>query len=743
MVTLDMTITLTSFWGVGSGRGQGKAVDSLVCKDQDNLPIIPGKSLKGLFRNAVQELKHYNHYKDLTESSIAELFGSEGDKSDCGTKYLRFNNAELNEKQKKWLKYHGKELINELYQTICSVKLNQEELAEQKQLRSIEVCVPLVLKSRIIVLNNEIAEIIKQAAPLIKELGLRRNRGYGRCSITLSEPEKASPSPEEQKSSDTSSLPNEENKKSERYWLLIELLDDLIISKNSSTKGLHQSHDYIPGSVLFGAVARTLFEKGGPELAFSGRIRFSPGFLLSGKEVALPMPLSYHGYKPLTSSRITLVNGLTHNYSRNIQLEQLRTGHVLPNDAVLNTMMNRSTRSARNEERFGAAEEAQLFGYESIARGQRFLTCLQMDGVEENIHDDVLNLLTSSSIRLGRSKSAEFGRCRISQWKDTADPLELYRFAPAEVSCCVFLLLSDLALYRDGQPSLMPEARDFGLDQEGCSLSLERSFIQTRSYSPWNTFHGCPELQRQVLCRGSVLSFSLPDGKPLSEKEVEKIQQTIEKGVGQYRYDGLGQVLFNPPLLFKKHTTLYYTSGSIDDGVPVDSENKEVPSPELHHIYLGFIQKKIEGESLVLGRKWAEDFFKLHNQLLRKNKQPPGRSQWAKIRTLSLRSTLQLQPDNPKIETGNTLSKLIEDINQFCGEDRRKFWWQTNKLVLGGRSKDMHSILKTKLDKAKKEIDKKNKTVSEELKVLQAVHHSAAEMMRKLQRKNNPVENKQ
>lgn len=61
---MDITysIEFNTYWHIGSGLSGGVEVDSLVLKDNDTdaLPYIPGKTLKGLLREAAEVLKELN-----------------------------------------------------------------------------------------------------------------------------------------------------------------------------------------------------------------------------------------------------------------------------------------------------------------------------------------------------------------------------------------------------------------------------------------------------------------------------------------------------------------------------------------------------------------------------------------------------------------------------------------------------------------------------------------------------------
>ena len=55
MKDLNIKIEFFSPWHCGSGLSAGADADSLVIKDINGLPFIPGKTIKGLIREAVED----------------------------------------------------------------------------------------------------------------------------------------------------------------------------------------------------------------------------------------------------------------------------------------------------------------------------------------------------------------------------------------------------------------------------------------------------------------------------------------------------------------------------------------------------------------------------------------------------------------------------------------------------------------------------------------------------------------
>jgi len=159
-------ITFLDYWHLSSGLSAGARFDSMVVKDEDNIPYIPGKTIKGLIRE---------QYEKLEFSDIEKLFGIEG--VDEGELY--FANATLDKDEKDAIV--SKKLQHYLYDTIASTAINSKGVAVDDSLREIEVVVPLTLYTEIVGADDNVTKAFKA----VKRMGLNRNRGLGRCKIEV------------------------------------------------------------------------------------------------------------------------------------------------------------------------------------------------------------------------------------------------------------------------------------------------------------------------------------------------------------------------------------------------------------------------------------------------------------------------------------------------------------------------------------------------------------------------------
>lgn len=204
----ELKISFRGYWFIGSGHEAGAYADSLMLKDPSGLPYIPGKTIKGIFRNAAR-IAEANGLIDR----VNELFGVEGttitgkvvinkNRNQDGNNdtisgseedtagILCFSNAEL--------PYTDRRIITEkhaqkyLFRTIQNTKIDRTTGSAAKgSLRTVEVCVPLDLVCSISYEDTQIAswknfqEQLKLICCLIGEIGGKRRRGFGKCTVEV------------------------------------------------------------------------------------------------------------------------------------------------------------------------------------------------------------------------------------------------------------------------------------------------------------------------------------------------------------------------------------------------------------------------------------------------------------------------------------------------------------------------------------------------------------------------------
>ncbi len=192
-----LRIEIVSYWHPGTGRGQGSYLDATTHRNARGLPALPGRTVKGLLRNAVHRWEVFGGYPDVPAdaASVADQlfgpYGREGAKTWPGL--LRFSDAALPKDEAAYLSEH-RDLAQGLYRSHFSTGIEHETgTAREKTLRGIEMVVPLTLYAQVhIVLGARYAdlasrwpELVKMALPLVQGVGARRSRGLGRAVLTL------------------------------------------------------------------------------------------------------------------------------------------------------------------------------------------------------------------------------------------------------------------------------------------------------------------------------------------------------------------------------------------------------------------------------------------------------------------------------------------------------------------------------------------------------------------------------
>lgn len=178
-----VTIKLFSYWHAGTGLGRGGDIDAIVARDARGWPYLPGKTVKGLFREGVRLAEQCGR---LPAGTTDLLFGRRSDgQNPNGTSKgaLLFSDAflALEASSRKTL-LDETHLTADLFDAVSSTAL-EEGMAITKTLRTIEVTVPV--EGPEAGSASGWIEVLKTAAPLIRQLGSHRHRGLGRCKVEV------------------------------------------------------------------------------------------------------------------------------------------------------------------------------------------------------------------------------------------------------------------------------------------------------------------------------------------------------------------------------------------------------------------------------------------------------------------------------------------------------------------------------------------------------------------------------
>lgn len=212
--TITYRLKFYSEWHCGSGLGAGADVDALVIKDAHQLPFVPGKTIKGLLREAVETVLCIEGWTDSNKKDFIDVFGNSADKDwniftdsnsekekispfmdrDVWLSYIKksksfFTNAELENSLKALIlsdmdsEIETEHYFHFLYNSVASISINEYGIAESQHLRKMETVIPCELVGQILGVPESFIPALKKGMQFIKRLGQNRNRGLGRCDM--------------------------------------------------------------------------------------------------------------------------------------------------------------------------------------------------------------------------------------------------------------------------------------------------------------------------------------------------------------------------------------------------------------------------------------------------------------------------------------------------------------------------------------------------------------------------------
>ncbi|MBK1646711.1 hypothetical protein CKO25_19120 [Thiocapsa imhoffii] len=202
MNSATLIVEIQSFWHPGTGRGSGFYLDAMTHAGSDGLPRLPGRTLKGLLRDALWRAEQWQ-WPQVPQGATWTLFGSrdqhgDGETSDVNLSEpgaLRVGDACLPTEVADYLSRttDGRALIQGLYREHFSTAIEPGTgVAKARSLRGIQVIVPLTLEARISEVPGLQAkagwrETLKAVLPLITAVGAHRTRGFGRARLSWKE----------------------------------------------------------------------------------------------------------------------------------------------------------------------------------------------------------------------------------------------------------------------------------------------------------------------------------------------------------------------------------------------------------------------------------------------------------------------------------------------------------------------------------------------------------------------------
>lgn len=626
----SIRLTMLSDWHVGSGAGRPGQVDRLLVRDADDLPYVPAKSLRGIWRDACERLALGLDGGKVGPwcSFVDLLFGSQPalGKQDPTGRHSDPANAPLasallvRPARIEGRLRHALLANRRLCAAITFVKPGvsidpASGVAREDFLRFEEMGrVNTVLEARC-VLHLPEGERLAQAAAamlvagmaLIERLGGKRRRGAGRCCVRLVDPVitpqqaadwlEANPLPPEwpqhglplssphgdaTQDARSQAVPNPNGDGWLDLDLCIELQGPLALS-HRTVGNVVETLDFVPGTYLLPHVTRCFQSLGWdarPSIA-QGDVRVLAATLEACNQRSRPVPLAWHAPKG-GALGAPIVNRLHALENSAVQLKQMRDEYVtlvgthayvckVPRLACThNTIEDGPQRPT--------PEVGGVYTYEAIAPIDENRRPVRLRAVLR-LRTAIARMLQQKQagwwktlegrVCLGRSKKDDYGEVILS----VAPPRECKAPAAGDVNLLSVYLESDVLLRDEWlRPAASVEAlrqeleRRLGTTLEGPGGGAGERLAQFVRTRRLDTWHTGWGLPRPSLV--ALQAGSCVQFRVAGKLDQARLAAVQAEGIGERRAEGYGCISFNDPLLLQTNVQ------------PMENPGQDTPSAE-------------------------------------------------------------------------------------------------------------------------------------------------------------------
>ena len=434
----EIHITLYSDFCSGNGYSYYGTIDSETEHDTFGLPFIPARRLKGCLRECARLLRDSGLWEESIDP-LNYLFGVSGDDS---TKGIRIENAyisgyeqievglKLLQENKEIKKYISPDEVLDLFSDVKAQTRMENGVADDNSLRFTRIIhqfSPFDKENRL----EFIAKVeypdgqedkLKQICKALRHIGMNRNRGLGCVKCEFKAEDKAADTKDDIKIVENVEINKEFNQKL-NITIFFENLGPLIISgddKNTTLK-------YISGKSVLGALAGSYLNIDGNSaddeefirLFLSGDTIYSDFNISDGKHIFYPAPSFLNKMKKskkyVNSLKYSENQGYSsddYNPANGNQPKKLKGKYIylekLNKSGALNILDCEPKQRVIYHHRRG--DDALLYSQTALKEGQIFagnIICGRRD------YELLLGLLKNTNFSFGKSKTAQYGKCRI------------------------------------------------------------------------------------------------------------------------------------------------------------------------------------------------------------------------------------------------------------------------------------------------------------------------------------------
>ncbi|MGO8670458.1 MAG: hypothetical protein ACLQVD_03710 [Capsulimonadaceae bacterium] len=557
----ELTITLKSETCFSMAATLDASVDTDVALDELGLPTAPGKTLHGLLRDTwLSARAQIDRPGDDGSWTGEKLLGREGSLADIGK--LRIGDARMPEETRAWIDWARSRrepplragALREAFLT-TTVQTAQDRETDAPKTETLRVSRVVPRGTRLIApiqatgdLTVGERDLLDLLVRLTRHAGLGRNHGLGHISMAV----------EWSPDNDQSSRSAPDLPEGPFIHFRLTLTAPCLIASTELDPNSRATRPYITGSAIRGAFAAACMRRGlstreTTDLIASGSVRFLNAYPEADGGRATPVPITWRRTKKAGVSdtqpeaelrdEALVFAGIRDREPGSKQRAAVKAEFV----AVLGTftaarVTRRYATHQRRDRATGSTSKdgkSTVFVYESLAPGQSFRGCIAVKDAESSLVSNVVSILTSEPLWLGRSARSGYGGAPTVQLLRRESTVTESGRRPSEFTAgeeFLAVLTSDAVLRDEAtgeyDPWVLGPAMQAAL---GTSAEIVKAFVRSGQARGFNRLWGQSLPSVPCAAAGScVLIRALRDIDPA---EVARLQSTA---LGDRVEDGYG-----------------------------------------------------------------------------------------------------------------------------------------------------------------------------------------------------------
>ena len=506
-----------------------------VIYDEYGIPYIPAKRIKGCIREAALEMQELGV---ISAEEYHRLFGREGNQKSTfwlSNAYIKDYKQILSDLQK----FQVKELVTpqnvlEQYTSMrTQTAVNLENgVADKTSLRTMRVVNKGLVFEAECAVKEEDKKNFKNAASLVKHMGVSRTRGLGLVCMTVDEKS------EEKKwrgKREALLALKEQLGEHNRMEYQIHLNSAMICKSAQGNQAVTQ--DYIAGSKVLGLLASKMGDERYRNLMKNEGFQVSNAYIMSESKRCIPARISLQKIKDQSykeDGTITLKDAVCGTVRTKEQMTAAGADYMDSENRICEVTTEISYHHQRPKNKAigkatGLDDGSSFYQLGAICADQTFGGYIYAD--KESAETILDTLAERKEIRMGYGKSSEFGAIDLN-----ITNIRTPEVHSEQVNDAVVTLASDVILYNEnGMLTTDTETLKEYLEDivNIADLEIRRPFLRYETIGGYNTTWKCRKPIFHALGKGSVFVLHSDQGFDLDLLNRQFIGERVAEGYGE------------------------------------------------------------------------------------------------------------------------------------------------------------------------------------------------------------------